>query len=71
MARLEEILTAVAHEQGFVLVGFAPLRRLDNREEFFHRWLDEGRQGEMGWLGRDPERRLDPRRIDPRLRSVV
>ena len=71
MARLEETLTAVAHEQGFVLVGFARLRRLDNRAEFFNRWLTEGRQGEMGWLGRDPERRFDPRRIDPRLRSVV
>ena len=71
MARLEEILTAAAHEQGFVLVGFAPLRRLENREEFFNQWLNEGRQGEMGWLARDPERRLDPRRIDPRLRSVV
>ena len=71
MARLEEILTAAAHEQGFVLVGFAPLRRLDGREEFFNRWLADGRQGEMGWLGRDPERRLDPRRIDTHLRSVV
>src|SRR5260221_1084674 len=71
MAQLEDIVTAAAHEQGFVLVGFAPLRRLDNREEFFKRWLAEGRQGEMSWLGRDPERRFDPRRIDPRLRSVV
>src|SRR5260370_41637550 len=71
MVRLEEIVTAAAHEQGFVLVGFASLRRLDDRAEFFNRWLDEGRHGEMGWLGRDPERRLDPRRIDPRLRSVV
>ncbi len=71
MAQLEEILTAAAHTQGFVLVGFAALRRLDNRAEFFNRWLAEGRQGEMGWLGRDPERRFDPRRIDPRLRSVV
>ena len=71
MALLEQILTAAAHEQGFVLVGFAPLRRLDNRAEFFNRWLAEGRAGEMGWLGRDPERRFDPRRIDPRLRSVV
>jgi epoxyqueuosine reductase len=71
MARLQEILTAAAHDQGFVLVGFAPLRRLDNREEFFNRWLAAGRAGEMGWLGRDPERRFDPRRIDPRLRSVV
>jgi epoxyqueuosine reductase len=71
MARLEQIITAAAYQQGFVLVGFTPLRRLDNREEFFNRWLAEGRAGEMGWLERDPERRLDPRRIDPRLRSVV
>jgi epoxyqueuosine reductase len=71
MAGLQEILTAAAHDQGFVLVGFAPLRRLDDREEFFNRWLAAGRAGEMGWLGRDPERRFDPRRIDPRLRSVV
>src|ERR1700730_12167754 len=71
MARLEQIVTAAAHEQGFVLVGFAPLHRLDNCEKFFKRWLAEGRQGEMGWLGRDPERRFDPRRIDPRLRSIV
>jgi epoxyqueuosine reductase len=71
MATLEEIVTRVAHEQGFVLVGFARVRRLDERAEFFGRWLSEGRHGEMGWLARDPERRLDPRRIDPRLRSVV
>src|ERR1700687_1336977 len=73
MAQLEEIVTAAAQEQGFVLVGFAPLRRLDNREEFFKRWLAEGRQGEMSWLGRDPARRLCPRRVDspPRSRSVV
>jgi epoxyqueuosine reductase len=71
MARLKEIVTAAAHEQGFILVGFAPLRRLNDREEFFQRWVGEGRTGEMRWLARDPERRLDPRRIDPRLRSVV
>ena len=71
MARLEEIITAAAYQQGFVLVGFAPLRRLDNRDQFFNQWLAAGRAGEMGWLGRDPERRLDPRRIEPRLRSVV
>jgi epoxyqueuosine reductase len=71
MAKLEEILSRAAHEQGFILVGFARVRRLDERAEFFGRWLREGRQGEMGWLARDPERRLDPRRIDPRLRSVL
>lgn len=71
MGKLEETLVRAAHEQGFILVGFARVRRLDERAEFFHRWLDEGRQGEMSWLARDPERRLDPRGIDPRLRSIV
>lgn len=72
MSRLEEIVIAAAHEQGFILVGFAPLARLDSRAEFFHNWLADGRAGEMrGWLARDPERRLDPRRIDARLRSVI
>ena len=71
MAALEEIVTRAAQDQGFVLVGFARVRRLDERAGFLRQWLDDERHGEMGWLARDPERRLDPRRIDPRLRSVV
>ncbi len=53
------------------MVGFAALHRLDDRGPFFRAWLDEGRAGEMGYLARDPERRLDPRTLDPRLRSVI
>ena len=62
---------AAAHEQGFVLVGFAPLRRLDNREEFFNRWLAEGRAAR--WDGSVAIRSGASTRgvIDPRLRSVV
>ncbi len=71
MAGLEEILRIAAREQGFVLVGFARLRRLDDREQFFDDWHREGRQGEMAYLARDPEGRLDPRHIDPCLRSVI
>lgn len=71
MSALEEIVTRAAHDLGFVLVGFASVRRLDERAEFFDRWLEEARHGEMGWLARDPDRRIDPRRIDSRLRSIV
>jgi epoxyqueuosine reductase len=71
MANLEQILRISAQEQGFVLVGFARLRRLSNREQFFDKWLKDGRHGEMGYLARAPERRFDPRHIDPRLRSVI
>ena len=71
MSNLEAIVRETARAQGFVLTGFAPLLRLEHRDEFFHRWLADGRTAEMAWLARAPNRRLDPRIIDPRLRSVI
>src|SRR5229473_2608424 len=68
---LERSIIAAANAAGFPLVGFASLRRLDHREGFFRTWLDEGRAAEMAWLARAPERRFDPRTLDPRLRSVI
>ena len=67
---LQTEIGAAARELGFALVGFAPLRRLP-REAFYAQWLAEGRPGEMAYLARDPERRLDPRRLDPNLRAVI
>jgi epoxyqueuosine reductase len=71
MGGLEQRVADSALRAGFALVGFARIRRLTNRTSFFQNWLDEGRAGEMGWLGRDPERRLDPRKLDQRLCGVV
>lgn len=62
---------AQAHEQGFILVGFAHIRRLIEREPFFHDWTGQGRQGSMGYLAREPERRFDPRVLDTRFRTVI
>jgi epoxyqueuosine reductase len=67
----EKRIIAAAAEQGFILTGFAPLRALPERREFFDQWIGEGRAAEMAWLAREPERRIDPRVIDGRLRSVV
>ncbi|MGA2410332.1 MAG: tRNA epoxyqueuosine(34) reductase QueG, partial [Candidatus Binataceae bacterium] len=53
------------------LAGFAPLHRLDDRAGFLAQWIAQGRAAEMAWLARDPDRRLDPRTLDPRLRSVI
>ncbi|HKD68427.1 MAG TPA: tRNA epoxyqueuosine(34) reductase QueG [Candidatus Binataceae bacterium] len=70
MTGLEDEIAAAARAQGFVLVGFTALRQLA-RENFYLRWLGQGRHGEMAYLARDPGRRFDPRRLDPRLRSVI
>jgi len=53
------------------MVGFATIRPLDDRRKFYREWLADGRHGAMAYLAREPERRLDPRVLDPRLRSVV
>ncbi len=66
-----ETLAETAKGLGFVLVGFARLRRLDEREDFYRRWLDDGSHAAMAYLARAPERRFDPRRLDPRYKSVV
>jgi epoxyqueuosine reductase len=71
MSKLETIIRSAALSEGFVLTGFARLGRLDERASFFSQWLTEGRAAEMAWLERDPDRRLDPRIIDPRLRTVI
>jgi epoxyqueuosine reductase len=68
---IEETIVEVARENGFVLVGFARLHRLAGREDFYARWLRDGRHGEMGYLAREPSRRFDPRTLDARLRCVV
>ena len=66
-----ELLTRAANELGFVLVGFARLRPLDEREPFYRQWLADGGHASMTYLAREPERRFDPRRLDARLKSVV
>ena len=37
----------------------------------FERWIAEGRHGEMAWLARNADRRVDPRQVLPGARSVV
>src|SRR5690242_16326358 len=67
----EKIIAQAAYEQGFTLVGFAAIRRLDRREKFYRHWLDAERHADMAYLAREPERRLDPRVLDHRFTSVV
>jgi len=68
---LNKIVTTTALEQGFAMVGFAAIRPLDERREFYRQWLDDGRHGAMGYLAREPDRRFDPRVLDSRFTSVV
>jgi len=63
-------IKARARELGFDQVGVAKVGPLP-RAEFLGEWLARSYQGEMGYMGRDPERRADPARYDPGAKTVV
>lgn len=56
---------------GFDRVGIVPAEPLVDESEQLQRWLDRGFHGEMAWLGPEPEKRSDPRRLFPDARSVI
>src|SRR5499433_4407824 len=70
MPMREERIAAEARRLGFPKVGCAPLAPL-SRETFLAAWLAEGRAGEMHYLERRTEERLDPRRLVPWARAVI
>jgi len=64
-------LRARARAAGFDALGIAEAGRLEEDGAALRDWLGQGRQAEMSWMARDPERRIDPRRLMPGCRSVV
>jgi epoxyqueuosine reductase len=67
---LEKQIHSQAAALGFTLCGFARLAPLP-REQFFADWLAQGHTGEMTYLAREPQRRIDPRLPFPQAKSVI
>lgn len=65
-----QFVKRLAVQEGFDLVGIAPAQATEH-EGYIHRWLAEGRHGEMGYLAERLEERLDPRKFLPGARSIV
>lgn len=59
-----------AHALGFDLAAVVEARRAP-RAGAFHDWLKAGYHGEMAWLARDPERRVDPARVVAGAQTIV
>jgi len=67
---LRERVKEIARALGFDLVGVSgpdPSRET----AFFREWVEAGYAGEMGWLSRRVEERVDPRRVLEGVRSIV
>src|SRR2546426_8356165 len=56
---------------GFHKVGIIPAAALSTEHERLKEWLRRGFDGEMSWMVRDPEQRIDPQKLFADARSVI
>ncbi len=65
-----EWIVGKAASIGFDLCAITPAVRAPRAEKFY-RWLEAGYHGDMAWLSREPERRVDPALARPGAKSMV
>lgn len=65
------LLKAKAHELGFLACGIARAEFLADEAPRLERWLREDRHGTMGYMARNADLRLDPRKLVPGAKSVI
>jgi len=67
---MEDQIKQWARELGFDDCRIAPAK-VATHADVFRDWIAEGRQGEMAWMERHPERRCDPREVLAGCKSVI
>jgi epoxyqueuosine reductase len=60
-----------ALEIGFDKIGIVCSDALESEGEKYENWLNKGFHGEMKWLEREPEKRINPSLIFPKAKSVI
>ena len=60
-----------AERMGFDACGIAQATALEEESAHVEQWLEDGREGEMGYLTRNKEKRYDPRLLVEGTKSIV
>ena len=71
MDHLSSWIIAEAHQMGFDACGVARATALEEESAHVEQWLEGEREGEMGYLTRNKEKRYDPRLLVEGTKSVV
>ena len=69
--KLARALKAEAARLGFDACGISKAERLDEEARRLEAWLARGYHGTMGWMERNFDKRVDPRRLVEGAQSVV
>jgi len=68
--QIKQNIQFIAKQIGFHDCRVAPAAPALHADRF-HEWLADGTAGDMKWLERDPQRRVDPREVVPGAKSVI
>lgn len=63
-------LEAAALELGLEAFGIAPVE-LPLRRRYYEEWISDGNHGQMQWMERNNDRRLNPATLIPEARSII
>ena len=59
-----------ATEHGFDVCGFAPVD-VNLRKDYYEQWIADQKHGDMEWMTRNNQRRLDPSQVLPEAKTIV
>ncbi len=68
---VSEWIITEAEKMGFDACGIARATALGEESAHMEQWLDDGHEGEMGYLTRNREKRYDPRLLAEGTKSIV
>src|SRR4051812_28153688 len=68
---LSEKIKGFALDMGFDKVGIAKAMALESEGARLFQWLENGFHGEMAWMERLKDKRIDPSKLLPGARSVI
>ena len=71
MVSFSQRIREKSQELGIDKIGFSRAAALTEDRVLFFDWLRRGYHGEMAWLEREPEKRLDPQLIFPGAKTVI
>jgi epoxyqueuosine reductase len=71
MGVIEDRLKRKASDLGFTHVGIATAQPLEDEAVHLHEWISRGFQADMHWMAGNEEKRCDPARVLPGVRSIV